>query len=247
MRSEHWVLPSLATGPMNVLAYGHWGPPVVFVPAERGTAWDFEATGLLGAVHDLVQAGRCRVFSVDSHDGASWRNDGLALEDRARAHQRYEDFVVHDLVPAVHGVLGRPAPILLAGPSLGAFTAAALCLRRGDLFPAALCMSGVYDLTGIGWGDAGEMFHAHNPISAVGAMDGDHLDWVRRTVRLTLTVGTGMWEDDSASGALSSTLRFAELLRWKGIPHELDVWGTDTPHDWPSWARVLAKHLPRLV
>jgi esterase/lipase superfamily enzyme len=91
------------------------------------------------------------------------------------------------------------------------------------------------------------VFRAHNPTSAVEAMDGDHLDRVRRTVRLTLTVGTGMWEDDSASGALSSTLRFAEQLRWKGIPHELDVWGTDTPHDWPSWARVLAKHLPRLV
>lgn len=241
------MLPSLATGPMNVLAYGHWGPPVLFVPAERGTASDFEATGLLGAVHDLVEAGRCRVFSVDSYDAASWRHEGLDVEGRARAHQRYEDFVVTDLVPAVHGALGGPAPILLTGPSLGASTAAALCLRRGDLFPAALCMSGVYDLSGIGQGRPGPVFRAHNPTDAVSAMDGDHLDRVRRTVRLVLTVGTGMWEDDSASGALSSTLRFAELLRWKQIPHELDVWGTDTPHDWPSWARVLAKHLPRLV
>jgi esterase/lipase superfamily enzyme len=78
-------------------------------------------------------------------------------------------------------------------------------------------------------------------------MSGDHLDWIRRSARLVLAVGTGMWEDDSASGALDSTLRFAGVLREKGIPHELDVWGSDTPHDWPSWGRMLAKHLPRLV
>ena len=62
-----------------------------------------------------------------------------------------------------------------------------------------------------------------------------------------LAVGTGMWEDDSASGALGATLRFAALLAEKGIPHELDVWGSDTPHDWPAWSRMLAKYLARLT
>jgi len=42
-------------------------------------------------------------------------------------------------------------------------------------------------------------------------------------------------------------LRFANLLGEKGVPHELDVWGSDTPHDWPSWGRMLAKHLPQLL
>jgi esterase/lipase superfamily enzyme len=37
----------------------------------------------------------------------------------------------------------------------------------------------------------------------------------------------------------------AELLAAKGITHELDMWGVDTPHDWPSWRAQLAKHLPR--
>jgi esterase/lipase superfamily enzyme len=78
-------------------------------------------------------------------------------------------------------------------------------------------------------------------------MGEQHLDWVRAHARIVLTVGTGMWEDDSASGALSSTLRFAGLRAGKGIAHELDVWGPDTPHDWPSWGRMLAKHLPRLL
>ncbi len=247
MRREHWVLPSLATGPMNVLAYGHAGRPVVFVGAERASAWEFEQRGLLDAVAWLVDEGRLRVYAVDTYDTASWRNETLGREDRARAHQRFEDFVLADLVPAVHRDCGWLAPIVVTGPSLGACQAVDLTLRRPDVFPVGLGLSGVYDLDRVGWGERGDSFYFHNPQDYVAGMGGEHLAWVRAHARVVLAVGTGMWEDDSASGALSSTLRFAGLLAHQGIPHELDVWGPDTPHDWPSWGRMLAKHLPRLL
>jgi hypothetical protein len=83
VRREHWVLPSLATGPMNVLAYGHAGLPVVFIGAERASAWDFEQRGLLDAVAWLVDEGRLRLYAVDTYDAASWRNESLGREDRA--------------------------------------------------------------------------------------------------------------------------------------------------------------------
>jgi esterase/lipase superfamily enzyme len=35
-------------------------------------------------------------------------------------------------------------------------------------------------------------------------------------------------------------------LRGKGIRVHLDVWGHDVPHDWPSWRRQFAHHLPNL-
>ena len=53
--------------------------------------------------------------------------------------------------------------------------------------------------------------------------------------------------DGSPTGALESTLAFAETLSAQGIRHELDVWGEDAPHDWPAWRAQLAKHLPRFV
>jgi esterase/lipase superfamily enzyme len=34
-------------------------------------------------------------------------------------------------------------------------------------------------------------------------------------------------------------------LHAKGIRCEVDLWGYDVPHDWPSWRRQLAHHLPR--
>jgi esterase/lipase superfamily enzyme len=52
-----------------------------------------------------------------------------------------------------------------------------------------------------------------------------------------------MWED--STGALESSKRLARLLGEKGIRHELDLWGHDVPHDWPSWRAQIAHHLPR--
>src|SRR3954454_5388805 len=123
MRREHWVLPSLATGPLQIVAYGHDGPPVVFISAERGSAWDFEQRGLLDAVADLVEQGRIRIYATDTYDHASGRNGARGREDRAGAHQRFEDFLLPDLVPAVHRDCGRLTPVAAAGPSLGALQA----------------------------------------------------------------------------------------------------------------------------
>jgi len=76
---------------------------------------------------------------------------------------------------------------------------------------------------------------------------GGHLDWIRSRVFLQLVCGQGPWEDESASGSLPSTQRFAHLLADKGIPHSLDLWGHDSAHDWPWWAKQVAHHLPHLV
>jgi esterase/lipase superfamily enzyme len=35
------------------------------------------------------------------------------------------------------------------------------------------------------------------------------------------------------------------MLHDKAIPCELDVWGPQWPHDWPSWQAQIVKHLPR--
>ena len=62
-------------------------------------------------------------------------------------------------------------------------------------------------------------------------------------VNLLLVCGQGQWED--TTGALLSTKQFAGLLAGKGIRHELDLWGHDVPHDWPSWRAQVAHHMPR--
>lgn len=227
-----------------VVAYGHWGRPLLAFASERGQSTDWEDRGMISAIDGLLDAGRVKVYCVASFDSASWHAHELPLEERARRHGLYENWIADRVVPWIHDDCGGPREILLAGASFGAYHAANFALRRADLFPLAICMSGVYDVSVVGGaGDRGDAVYFNNPMDYVAHLHGDHLEWLRSQVSLVLVCGQGQWED--TTGALESTTAFAGLLAEKAIRHELDLWGHDVPHDWPSWSRQLAHHLPR--
>lgn len=244
MRRDEWMVESPAIGTGGVVAYGHYGRPLLAFPSDGGRRTDFEDRGMVDAVGDLVEAGRVKLYCVDSYDDASWRDGSLSLEERARRHGRYEDWIVNHVLPRIHADCGGPTGVLLAGCSFGAYHAANFTLKRADLFPLAICMSGVYDVSVVGGGwERGGAAYFNNPVDYVANADGGHLDWLRREAYLVLVCGQGMWED--TTGALEGTKRFAGVLAAKGIRHELDLWGHDVPHDWPSWRAQFAHHLPR--
>jgi esterase/lipase superfamily enzyme len=211
----------------GVLVFGHWGRSVLVFPSAERTRYDWEQHGMVDAVSDLIEAGRCKLYCVDSWDSGTWWDDWLPREERARRHEAFERWVMD----RVDG-----DDVITAGVSMGAFHAANLTLRQPGRFPLALCFSGVYDVSGIGWGDRGDSFYFNNPGDYVANLD-------RSPASLLLVVGRGAWED--TTGAFEQTVRFANLLAAKGIRHELDVWGEEALHDWPAWRAQLAKHLPR--
>ena len=227
----------------GILVYGSYGRPLLVFPAQQGQRYEWEERGMIHEIAGLIEDGRVKVYCVDSWDSATWHNEWLPLEERARRHGAYEDWLVGHVAPWIHADCGGPQPIAVTGVSMGAFHAANLTLRRADLFPLALCLSGIYDVTQVGWGERGDAFYFNNPMDYVANLHGDHLDWLRSRAHLLLVVGRGAWED--STGSLESTRRFAVRLDEKEIPHELDVWGEDSPHDWPAWQRQIAHHLPR--
>jgi esterase/lipase superfamily enzyme len=166
----------------------------------------------------------------------------MPLEERARQHGRYESWILDQVVPFIQGDPG--GEILTVGISLGAFHAVNFALKRADLFPLAIGMSGNYDPAAWnGWGERGQQTYFNNPVDYVEHLGGDHLEWLRGQLNVLLVCGQGMWED--STGALESSKRLAGLLGAKGIRHELDLWGHDVAHDWPSWRAQIAHHLPR--
>ena len=229
----------------GLIAYGHWGRPVVVFPSEQGQPWDYEANGMIDAVGGLLEAGRAKVYCVGSFDAWTWADRSAPTEERARRHTHYERWIVETVAPFVHADCGGHAEIVTTGCSLGAYHAANFALKRADVFPLAMCLSGVYDVSQSGWGERGEATYFNNPVDYVQHLHGDHLDWLRSRVSVLLVCGQGQWED--TTGALESTKHFASLLAQKGIRHELDLWGYDVPHDWPSWRAQIAHHLPRFV
>jgi esterase/lipase superfamily enzyme len=243
MNPQHHELYSHAIGAAGVVAsYGHYGRPLLAFPSEGGRAYDWQDNGMVGAVESLIDQGRVKLYCVSSFDSQSWSNQSIPLEQRAREHGRYESWILEEVVPFIQHDTG--GEIITAGISLGAFHAANFALKRADLFPLAICMSGNYDpSTWNGWGERGEQTYFNNPLDYVGQLDGDHLDWLRSRLSLLLVCGQGQWED--TTGSLESTKRLAGMLAEKNIRHELDLWGYDIPHDWPSWRAQIAHHLPR--
>jgi esterase/lipase superfamily enzyme len=231
-------------GPLGLIAYGHWGRPVLAFPSELGRRWDWEDRGIVDALAGLIDGGRVKLYCVDAADEYTWRADDVPLEERARRHGEYEAWVNGIVAPWIHADTDA-GEIVVAGASFGAYHAANFALKRADLYPLAICMSGVYDVSVVGWGDRGDATYFNNPADYVSHLHGDHLDWLRSRVSLVLVCGQGQWED--TTGALESTKRFSARLGEKGIRHELDLWGHDVPHDWPSWQRQIAHHLPRFV
>jgi esterase/lipase superfamily enzyme len=243
MRAVELYSPAIGAA-ATVAIYGHWGRPVLVFPSEQGRAVDFANNGMVDAVAPLLEAGRVKLYCVDSYDGQTWAAKHLTLEDRARAHGAYRSWIVDQVAPFIAEDCGGVTEIIVAGCSMGAFHALNFALQRADLFPVALCFSGNYDPSAWNsWGDRGEETYFNNPLDYVPNLHGDHLEWLRSRLSALLVCGQGQWED--TTGSLDSTRTMAGLLAAKGIRHELDLWGHDVPHDWPSWRAQWAHHLPR--
>jgi esterase/lipase superfamily enzyme len=229
----------------RVVAYGHYGRPVLVFPSEQGQAYDFENNGMIGAVADLIEAGRVKFYCVDSADRYTWSDTSVPTEERARRHGAYESWVLDEVVPWMSADSGGVGEFVTLGCSLGGYHAANFALKRADLFPLAICLSGNYDpSTWRSWGEPGTQTYFNNPMSYVANLDGDHLEWLRSRLSILLVVGQGAWEVHPTQ-SLPSARAFAAQLAAKGIRHELDLWGYDVPHDWGSWRAQLAHHLPR--
>ena len=213
---------------------------------SAGGAWDFEGNGMVGAVADLIEAGRVKLYCVDSYDAASWSNRAIPLEERARAHDALRG-VDPRAGRAVHprrlrrraGDRHRRRAASAPTTPPTSRSSAPTCSRSRS------CLSGNYDPSHWhGWGERGEAAYFNNPIDYVAHLDGDHLDWLRsrREPAARLRPGPVGGHDRRARQHARARRRCSQR---KGIRHELDLWGHDVPHDWPSWRAQLAHHLPR--
>jgi esterase/lipase superfamily enzyme len=244
MNSRSVWLPA-PEGAGQVLAYGHWGRPVLMFPAENGRAGDLEAHGMVDAIGGLLEAGRVKLYAVDTFDARSWSDSSLPTEERARRHAAFEEWLLSQVVPWIQADCGGRSDLIATGVSLGAFHAVNLALHRADLFPVAIGLSGNYDPSSWrGWGERGDAAYFNNPTDYVPNLHGDHLEWLRGRLSLVLVAGEGAWEVHP-TGALPSTRHLAGLLQDRGLHCELDIWGPDALHDWPAWQRQLGHHLPR--
>ena len=147
MRRDYVGLWSPAIGAEGgLLAYSlRHGRPLLVFQSEQGRCSDYEDRGMIDAIAGLIEAGRVKVYSVDSYDAASWCDPNLPWKARAAQHGRFEDWILNQVVPFVYDDCQGPLDVMVTGASFGAFHAANFAFRRADLFPLAIRGGGVYD------------------------------------------------------------------------------------------------------
>lgn len=232
-----WHSPALGRN-MPIVSYGHFGFAVLLVPTAGADYLEYERFQLIDALKPIIDSGKLRVFSVNSVNKESWLNNEMEGAHKAIRHNQFNDYIFNEVVPFIKSNTSQETPIIISGASFGALHSMNLFLKRPDLFSGVIAMSGVYDLTEYSKGFYDDQVYFNSPVHYVPNLtDPGYLDRIRSSNHIHILTGSGAYEDPQGAKNISY------VLNEKGIAHELDVWGQEWTHDWPTWKAMLPLYL----
>lgn len=227
---------------MPIVRYGEWGRALLLFPTSHSDLWDNENFGLIGAIRHHIEAGKLSVFCVNTINNQTWADHGLPPREKARRQALYAGYIEDEVVPHIRRTLGDDSARLgVAGCSFGAFHAANSFFRRPDQFDTLIAMSGFYELFPY-WlhGFSNDDVYFNNPMWYAPRTHG-HARHLLDHSQIHLLSGQGAFEFPDKSRDFSRALGAA------GIGHNLDLWGHDVPHDWPSWHKMLEHYVGQRI
>lgn len=239
MRREikKWWSPRL-NKQMEIVAYGTYGFALLMFPTAAADYLEYERFYLIDAIRPAIDAGKCKVYSINSINSESWLNSRMKPRDKATRHQQYNGYITEEVVPFIYNDCAGHVPIITTGASLGAFHAVNTVLRRPDIFDGFIGMSGTYDLKTYAGKYYDENCYYNSPVDYMPNLyDEKWLGKLREKKHLHFVTGQGNYEAPECSKEMG------RILSAKGIPNEVDVWGHDMPHDWPTWRKMLPYYL----
>ncbi|MGH9775974.1 MAG: esterase family protein [Candidatus Acidiferrales bacterium] len=225
---------------MGVVAYGHWGPPMLVFPTSGGDEWEQEKMGMAGALADFIDAGRVKLFCAGSVNNDSFYNKAAHPFHRSYVQAQYDAYIREEVVPFIfsHCQSGW-LPITTMGESFGAYHAANTLLKHPDVVRRGFALSGLYDMRRFMDGLYDDNFYFNNPVDYVGGLSDPAVLSQLAGCDLHLVTGSGAYEDSGPAYQLS------EVLKSKGVPHSVDNWGPEGAHDWPAWHREMREYVSK--
>ena len=228
---------------MPLVSYGHAGPPLLMFPTAAADYLEYERFYLVDAVKDFVDAGELRAYSINSVNRYSLLNEQMPPHLKAELLTRYDRYVTDEVLPLIRSDCrdGENRP-LTTGASLGAFLSANAYFKHPDVFRGVIGMSGSYDVRAYLKDYYDDNVYFNNPVDYLSNLNDEHyLPLLQKADSIMIMTGQGNYEAPERSRALS------DILHGKGIPHVLDMWGTDVDHDWPWWRKMLPYALGKLL
>ena len=232
-----WYSPALQKD-MPIASYGDYGFALLFVPTAAADYLEYERFQMMETLAPYINSGTVKVFSINSINNESWLNNEMAGAHKAIRQNQFNDYVFNEIVPFIKNSTSAETPIITCGASFGALHSMNLFLKRPDLINGVIAMSGVYDLTEYTKGYYDDQVYFNSPVHYMPNLDNhDFLEQIRNSRHIHILTGSGAYEDPDASR------KFAGILYNKGINYELDVWGHEWKHDWPTWREMLPVYL----
>ena len=222
---------------MPVATYGYYGFALLLVPTAGADYLEYERFQLIDAIAPFINQGKIKVFSINSINNESWLNSNMEGAHKGIRHNQFNEYVFNEVIPFVKNHTSWDSPVIISGASFGALHSMNLFLKRPDLINGTIAMSGVYDLTEYTKGYYDEQVYYNSPIHYIPNLTDDWYLSRIRAGKIIIATGSGAHEDPQANR------RFSGVLHDKEIPHELDIWGEDITHDWPTWRKMLPHFL----
>jgi esterase/lipase superfamily enzyme len=235
--AQYWFSPRLGRD-MGVVVYGHWGPAIIAFPTTGGDEWEYERQGLIGAIADHIEAGRAKIFAVNTNHADSYGNWAAHPRHRSWMQRQYDDYIVHEVIPFVRQhCRTADLPVWTMGASLGGYHAANTLLKHPEIVTRCYALSGVYDMKRFMDGDYDDNFYFNNPVDYVANLSNPAALRQLSTCEIHLATGSGPHEHPAEA------YRMSGILSRRGIRHFLDDWGPQGGHDWPYWHHQMWTYL----
>lgn len=234
--SFRWYSPNIEQE-MPLVRWGYFGTPVLVFPTAGGDPEEIERFLMISALQPLIDAGRIKVYSIDSVAGRAWISSRHSPEYCSRLQNRFDAYVYHEVTPAIRNDChSENQEIIAAGASIGAFNSVATVCRHPDAYRMAIAMSGTFDLSKYLNGNFNRDFYFSSPLHYLPDLHGEQLQALQKR-SILLPTGEGDWED------IGESWRMASVLGAKGIPNRVDPWGPRYDHSWTTWREMLPKYL----
>ncbi len=238
---QSWSLPAPELGrDLGLARWGHYGKPVILFPTGGADHLDVERFLLVRALQPLVDAGRIKLYSVDSVCRQGWLADTEPREKvrQQAAYAAWLEAVCFATVREDCG--GTDQPFAVAGASLGAFQAWSAAARHPGQIDLCVGMSGTYSMDRRLGGYWDKDWYHQDPRQFVGnAPEGPEMERLRGS---QFVFGLGENYENVAY-----TDEAAAVLDRRRVPVTVLRWRAPAGHDWPTWRTMLPTVLEHFV
>jgi esterase/lipase superfamily enzyme len=218
---------------INILISGHWGYPILMFPTSMGDYLQNKEFGLLDTVDDLVDAGKIKLYNIETIDFQSFYAKHLPAQTKIYNFNLYTQFLKEELVPAIQ-IECSVHRIAVAGCSFGGYHCTNFAFKNPNLVAHLFSMSGAFSIKSFMKNHYDDNVYFNEPMDFMNHVE----SWKYNHMNIVLGTSDGdICRDDN--------LKMSRLLANKSINHWYDEkpWAS---HDWPLWKLMFSEYVRKM-